>query len=541
MPGSEKNAGFGPEDNKACCPDGTEDCDPDACAKFYKPWYAKRFENIHDIIKYWQLNYNDLKEKTELFTQTFYDTDLPNEVVEAVAANLTILKSPTVLRQYDGKMWAWEGCSDNSGCCAGSCTHVWNYAQTISRLFPSLERSLRETEFTMSQDSLGHQTFRSALPIRPVFHNFYAAADGQLGGIMKIYREWRISGDNNWLKKIYPDVKQSFDYCSHEWDPEGKGILEEPHHNTYDIEFWGPDGMCTSFYLGAAKALIEMGRFLGDDVSGYEILLENGKAYMENNLWNGVYFIQEIKWKGLKAPDPTEVQKGIMLNYNEEAKAILAKEGPKYQYGSGCLSDGILGCWIASMCGLEDFIDEEKMRSHLVSVHKYNLKNDLSDHANPQRPTYGLGKDGGLLLCTWPKGSELTLPFVYSNEVWTGIEYQVAAHLMEMGEVEKGLDIVREVRKRYDGRIRNPFNEYECGHWYARAMSSYGMIQGLTGIFYDAVDQILYVDSQIGEDFKSFLSTETGWGTSGLKNGKPYVDVKYGAIPVKKYILSNTE
>ena len=220
------------------------------------------------------------------------------------------------------------------------------------------------------------------------------------------------------------------------------------------------------------------------------------------------------------------------MNYSPEAYELLKKEGPKYQYGKGCLSDGVLGAWIGSMCGLEDFIDGEKVKNHLESIHKYNLKKDLSEHVNPQRPAYALGNEGGLLLCSWPKGGALTLPFVYSNEVWTGIEYQVASHLMLMGEVEKGLDIVKEVRKRYDGRIRNPFNEYECGHWYARALASYGMLQGLTGIRYDAVDKTLFIDSKIGDNFQSFLSTENGYAMVGLKNSKPFMNVIEGEIEV---------
>jgi uncharacterized protein (DUF608 family) len=136
---------------------------------------------------------------------------------------------------------------------------------------------------------------------------------------------------------------------------------------------------------------------------------------------------------------------------------------------------------MAEVCGIGEILDAEKVKSHLLSVYKYNLKTDLSNHPNPQRPTYALGKEGGLLLCSWPRGGELSLPFVYSNEVWTGIEYQVASHLMIVGCVEEGLEIVREARKRYDGRVRNPFNEYECGHWYARAMSSYALIQGMSG------------------------------------------------------------
>ncbi len=545
VPNSNLRQGLGPVSDEQLKADLAK-CDPstgccsDLSNIYYMPWYAGRFKNIEEVAKYWQLNYDALKGRSELFANTFYNSSLPPEVLEAVAANLTILKSPTVLRQKDGKLWAWEGCHDNSGCCFGSCTHVWNYAQAICHLFPALERSLRETEFTMSQNEDGHQAFRSSLPItNEIGHGFHAASDGQLGGIMKIYRDWRISGNTKWMKSLYPSVKESIDYCIKAWDPKHKGVLEEPHHNTYDIEFWGPDGMCTSFYLGALTAIIEMGKVVGDDVAEYQILLKKGKELLEGDLYNGEYFIQKIKVEGLEATDPVAASKvGINMNYSPEAVALLQKEGPKYQYGNGCLSDGILGAWMGKMAGLTDFVDETKVTSHLNAVYKYNLKTDLSDHINPQRPSYGLGKEGGLLLCSWPHGDALTLPFVYSNEVWTGIEYQVASHLMCEGEVQEGLDIVREVRKRYDGKVRNPFNEYECGHWYARAMSSYGLLQGLTGVRYDAVDQKLYVDSKVG-DFKSFLSTETGFGTVSYNNGKATLDVVYGNIPVKEIIDKN--
>jgi len=205
-------------------------------SRFHSPWYTSRFKDIHELTYYWRLNYSELYKDTKLFSDTFYDMSLPDEVVEAVAANLTILKSPTVQRQMDGRLWCWEGCSDSRGCCSGSCTHVWNYAQAIPHLFPDLERTLRETEFFVSQDERGHQVFRTGLPIRPVKHTFHAASDGQLGGIMKVYREWRISGNDEWLKKMWPKVQQSLEYCITTWDPRGRGVLEEPHHNTYDIE-----------------------------------------------------------------------------------------------------------------------------------------------------------------------------------------------------------------------------------------------------------------------------------------------------------------
>jgi uncharacterized protein (DUF608 family) len=529
-------------DDPENAPEPTGCSSGDSCCedrKHHVPWYAGRFKNILETADYWKSNYFELREKSSLFRDTFFDTTLPPEVIEAVSSNLTILKSPTVKRQCDGKLWCFEGCGDTWGCCHGSCTHVWNYAQAIPHLFPRLERSLRETEFNISQDDRGHQTFRSGLPIRKIQHGFHAAADGQLGGIMKVHRDWKISGDTDWLKSIWPRVKQSLNYCIRTWDPKGKGVLEEPHHNTYDIEFWGPDGMCTSFYLGALNAAVAMGSALEEDVTRYQELLDKGREYLEANLFNGEYFFQEIRWKDLEAKDPIKASRDSWTSdYSEEAIELLEKEGPKYQYGNGCLSDGILGFWLAEVCGQEEIIDPQKIRKNLQSIHKYNLKKDLRNHANPQRPSYALGDEGGLLLCTWPKGGTLSLPFVYSNEVWTGIEYQVASHLMLAGLVEQGLDIVRTCRSRYDGSIRNPFNEYECGHWYARALSSFGLIQGLTGIRFDAVEKTLFIDSKIGNNFRAFLSADGGFGTVGLKDGKPFVEVKFGELKIEKISVS---
>lgn len=509
--------------------------------KAYQPWYAGRFKNINDIATYWKFNYDELRRKTELFTEAFYSSTLPDEVLEAVSANLSILKSPTVLRQTDGRLWAWEGSGDNHGLGAGSCTHVWNYAQAVPHLFPKLERSLRNTEFFESQTKNGFQKFRASLPIREAGTGSHAAADGQLGGIMKVYREWRISADTKWLKVLWPQMKQSMVYCINTWDPKHKGIIEEPHHNTYDIEFWGPDAMSQNFYLGALTAMIKMGGELKEDTSLYSNLLKKGKDFLESELFNGEYFIQKVKWEGLQAGNPIELAKGrwnIEYDYPESIR-LFKKEGPKYQYGNGCISDGMFGLWLAKICGINDpIIEPEKVKSHLRSIYKYNFRRSLIGHANPQRPGYAMGDEGGLLLCTWPQLDKPTLPFVYCNEVWTGIEYQVASHLISEGMVEEGLDIVRTCRKRYDGKVRNPFDEYEYGHWYARAMASYGLLQALTGMRYDAIDKTLFIDSKIENDFQCFISTETGFGVAGIKAGVPFIDIRFGNINVKQCIVS---
>ena len=498
----------------------------------YRPWYTTRFEKVEDAAAFAAGEYSRLRQATRLFTDTFYASTLPDVVLEAVSANLGILKSPTVLRQRDGRLWCWEGCCDSVGSCHGSCTHVWNYAQALCHLFPSLERSLRQTEFFDSQNEEGHQNFRSALPIGETSHDFHAASDGQLGGILKVYRDFLICGDLDWLRHIWPRVKASMDYCIQLWDKKREGVLKEPHHNTYDIEFWGADGMCSSFYISALKAMEEMGKVLGEDCSSYGELAEKGVQYLSSRLYNGEYFCQQVEWKDLEAKLAEEGDSALSSETSAEARALIAQHGPKYQYGKGCLSDGVLGFWMAQVCGLGQVGEQDKIASHLSSVHRYNLKENLLEHSNTQRPGYCVGDEAGLLLCTWPHGEKPLLPFVYSDEVWTGIEYQVASHLMFTGQVEKGLDVVKACRSRYQGDVRNPFDEYECGHWYARAMASYALLEGMTGIRYDAYRRVLEIKPRIQGDFDSFLATATGYGLAGVKDGKPYLKVVSGTIAV---------
>jgi uncharacterized protein (DUF608 family) len=501
---------------------------------YYQPWYGGRFASIEELSKFWGENYMDLRRRTERFSNCFFDTTLPPEAVEAAAANLGILKSPTVLRQADGRFYGWEGCDEDEAQGEGTCTHVWNYAQAVAHLFPSLERSLRETEFTVGQNEEGHQNFRVALPIQPSAHDFFAAADGQLGGIMKVHRDWRVSGDTEWLRRLWPRVRASLDFCVRTWDPGRNGLPVEPQHNTYDIEFWGPGGMISSFYAGALKSAVAMGRALGDDVAPYEELLAKAEARIGTELYNGEYYFQRVEWKNLRAK-VGEDPKSYGAGYSTEAAQILEREGPKYQYGTGCLSDGVLGSWLALVCGVGQVLDPEKVRSHLTAVYRHNFKADLSEHANPQRPTYANGSEGGLLLCSWPRGGMPSLPFVYSNEVWTGIEYQTASHMIMMGMPGEGLEIVRACRARYDGKARNPFDEYEWGHWYARAMASYALLQALGGARYDAVDGVMHLQPALRGDYRCFISTATGYGTVGVTDGKPFVDAVSGKIDVKEF------
>jgi uncharacterized protein (DUF608 family) len=503
-------------------------------ATMYQPWYAQRFSSIDAIVSYWQAEYKSLRVATGAFTRAFYDSTLPPEALEAVAANLTILKSPTVLRQADGRMWGWEGSNDSAGSCYGSSTHVWNYAQAVAHLFPDLERSLRETEFGPNQNAAGRQALRAALPIRPAHEDdgnlYFDAADGQLGGILKIHRDWRIAGDTAWLRRMWPRIRSSLDYCIETWDPRRRGWIEEPHSTTYDAQFWGADSMCTSLYCGALKAAIVMGKSLNEPVDAYAKLFEGSVKKLEEDLFNGEYFFQIVNWEHLRSSFPEDGPWARIFPESPESAALADKEGPKYQYGHGCLADGVLGTWQCLVCGIGDVLDVRKVESHLLAVHRNNFKRDLTDHANLMRSAFACGAESGLLICTWPRAGKPSFPLIYADEVWTGIEYQVASHLIALGKIDEGLEIVRSCRDRYDGRVRNPFDEIEAGHWYARAMSSYALLQAFSGARFDAVDKTLYLKPAIKGDFRCFLSTASGFGAVGVKNGQPFVEVVAGHI-----------
>jgi len=509
-----------------CCDEGTA-CGA-APATGFRPYYAARFAGIDELADHWREHHADYRARSAAFSAALQASDLPEAALDAVAANLAILKSPTVLRQHDGRLWAWEGCNDTSGCCHGSCTHVWNYERALPALFPALARDMRETEFGAKQDARGHQQFRVPLPIQDAPHNQHAAADGQLGAIVRVYDEWRRCGDQDWLRGLWPAVRRALDYAIETWDPDRVGGLVEPHHNTYDIEFWGPDGMCGSFYLAALAAAVAMGSALGEEVDGYRELHARAAGYLAGELSNGEYLIQRVRWRDLRAS--VTAREGD----TPEATALREQEGPKYQYGTGCLADGVLGCWLAEQAGLAHGLDDELLRSHLQAVYRYNFRERLGDHANTQRAGYALGDEAGLLLCTWPHGGEPSLPFVYSHEVWTGIEYHVAGHLILHGRVDEGLRIIDAARSRYDGRRRNPFDEYECGHYYARALSSFGLLQSFSGARYDAVERTLHLAPRVAGDCRFLFCCGAAWGLVGVRDGEPFVEWREGEVPVER-------
>jgi uncharacterized protein (DUF608 family) len=497
-------------------------------------WYATRFPSVAAVAEHARSRREELRRRTLAFATALHNSDLPDELVEAVARPLAILKSPSLLRLANGRLWGWEGCHEQEGCCPGSCTHVYNYAQALAFLFPQLERSLREVEFECAQNEDGHQIFRAPLPFEASCgHGSHAAADGQLGGLIQMYREWRLCGDDAWLRRYWPAMRAGLEYCIRTWDPDRAGRLAEPHHNTYDIEFWGEDGLCSLFYLGALEAMVAMARHLGEEIADWAGLAGKVRQVIREELDEG-WLRQRVHWKDLHAKDPTAMAWDDQRVDSPEAGAVIEREGPRYQYGRGVLSDAGLAAINARIAGLGAIIDEDIERRQIDAVLRYNFKPSLREHACAQRPSYAVGDEGGVLMCSWPDGSRPAMPFPYSDEVWTGTEHQVAAHCCAQGRIADAVAIERAVQGRYDGKRRNPFNEYECGYFYVRALASYGILFGCSGARYDAVENTLYLAPTIAGDFRCFFAVGSAWGQVGVREGEPFLDLVEGELTIER-------
>jgi hypothetical protein len=293
-----------------------------------------------------------------------------------------------------------------------------------------------------------------------------------------------------------------------------------------------------TLYLGALKAATRMAEAVGEREAAdtYSRLFESGRGRLEE-LWNGEFYMQRI-------PAVESIQPSA-ASPNEPWHAPAVVDGQvRYQYGEGCLSDQLLGEWFATVAGLGPLLAPDRVRATLGSIYRHNFKHDFFEHPNAQR-LYALEDEKGLLLCTWPKGGRPALPFPYADEVWTGIEYQVAAHLIYAGHVAEGVALVRAVRDRYDGRRRNPWNEVECGSHYARALSSWSLVLALCGFSFSAPEARLGFAPRINaRDFRCFFTAGSGWGVfrQRLESERAFevrLDLHYGELRLRRLELRN--
>jgi non-lysosomal glucosylceramidase len=473
-------------------------------------YYATRFKDAWEVAEYTATNLESLESRTRTFANAFAASTLPAAVKEAASANLSTLATTTCFRTADGEFHGFEGSDDQRGCCFGNCTHVWNYETATAFLFPSYARSLRQASFGYSMDDQGGMRFRQLLPDgKERFH--IAAADGQMGQIIHAYLDWKLSGDEAWLKTMWPRVKKAveFAWIPGGWDANRDGVLDGVQHNTYDVEFYGPNPLCGIYYLGALRAAEEMGRAAGDDSSAneYRRLFEMGSRWIDGNLFRNEFYIQQIR--GFRSDQILPQLRSGMGSENTEQ--------PEYQVGEGCLIDQLLGQYLADIAGLGPLVSQEHVRTALESIYRYNYKRSLVDHDTVQR-TYALNNEAAVVVCDYGKAPRPHIPFPYYAEAWTGLEHSTAALMFYSGMIPQGVEYVENLRARYDGVKRNPWDEAECGHHYARAMSSWSSVVALSGFHYEGDRaHVMALPRLPHENFHCFWATGTGWGTYTLK------------------------
>jgi hypothetical protein len=195
---------------------------------------------------------------------------------------------------------------------------------------------------------------------------------------------------------------------------------------------------------------------------------------------------------------------------------------------------------LAHTTGLGYVLNKDNVQTTLKSIMKYNYVTNFNEHFNTFR-SFGLGDEKGLIMASYPnEGTLLDFPFPYYTEIMTGFEYSTAAHMIYEGQVENGLQIFKDIRDRYDGYKRNPFNEGEYGHRYARAMAAWAGILAYTGFQYSAVDKTMAFNAKNGT---YFWSNGYQYGSVKIEDGIDYknvtLTVKNGNINLNSFTLNN--
>ncbi|NLD87023.1 MAG: hypothetical protein GX633_02025, partial [Clostridiales bacterium] len=406
----------------------TEDVNSVSADAFWKNYYATLFADSRDSAKYCLENIFRLRRDTFRFRDELFSSTLPEEVIDAASANLSVLRTATCMRLENSEFYGWEGLNQTTGSCEGTCTHVWNYAYAMCFLFPALERSIRETDYKYNIDSDGWMRFRTALPLGRPKSSFRACVDGQMGGVIKTYRDFLICGDIDWLRSIWPEVKLSLEYAWSDanfdgWDADFDGVLEGRQHHTLDMELFGPSSWLEGMYLCALRCGELMADILDETESAekYHELFEKGKRYCDRKLFNGKWYIQNVDLSDKSILEEyTKYGNAVDTYWNEEAEEI------KYQIGEGCAIDQLLGQWHANIIGLGDIFDKEQRKTALRSLYENNFKSDMRNFYNPFR-IYCVNSESGTVICDYPEGvKKPTIPIPYTQETMHGFEYALA-------------------------------------------------------------------------------------------------------------------
>lgn len=484
----------------------------DECIKDSGRYYQNRFTSALDVAQYVQNHFQRLSSQTLLWASTWQDSTLPHWFLERTFMNIDTLATSNCHRFSSGRFWAWEGV----GACGGTCTHVWQYAQAMGRIFPALERDCRErTELNIALKEDGGIIFRAEMETRP-------AIDGQAGSILRCLREHQMSADDSFLKRNWRKIKKATQFIINQ-DRNNDGMEDTPMENTLDAVWDGEIAWIVGLCIAAVKAGQVMAEEM-NDVSFARICadyVKKGSSNMDKYLFNGEYYIHR--------PDP-KMGRTKLGSYNT------------------CHIDQVMGQSWAHQVGLGYIQNPQKVRSALRSLWKYNYTPDVGPYIEAHKGgrVYALPGEGGLIMNTNPKnetnpyGDNETWQLGYFHECMTGFEYQVAAHMIAEGMTDEGLILIRSIYDRYHAVKRNPYNEIECSDHYARAMASYGAFISACGFEYHGPKGYMrFAPKWDTHNFKAPFTAAEGWGSYQQKQSTNKMEclltLQYGQIQLNTF------
>jgi len=454
-------------------------------------WYAKRWSDAsavaQDLIARWPA----LQATTRAWNRCWYDSTLPAWFLDRTFVNTSVLATTTCFRFEDGRYYFMEGV----GCCPGTCTHVWGYAQAVGRVFPEIERYLRRAiDF-----GIAYHGETGAIDYRAEYHRA-VATDGQASCILRAYREHLGSGDDTFLRSIWPQVKGAMGHLISQ-DPDKDGILDGAQYNTLDTAWYGKIAWISSLYVAALRASEAMATVVEDEAFAHECrqMAERGSKRLVQELFNGEYFVN-------KADDA-----------HPEANNTR----------DGCHIDQVYGQSWAMQVGLPRVIPVAETKAALAALMEHNFFDDVWEYRRKMKDIpggrwYATPKEAGMVMCSFPKGGAARAigrgsdawAVGYFNECMSGFEYQVASHMIAEGMLEQGLTLVRAIHERYHASKRNPYNEVECSDHYGRAAASYGAFVAICGLRLNGPRGTMTIEPKTpGRRFRSAFIDEEGWGS----------------------------
>lgn len=429
--------------------------------------YERWFRDAEDVNRFLVHHAAEHRVHTLAFARTLADTTLGDDMAQAWSSQLsTLVKSSWWTRANRFAMW------EGLGCCGLNTTDVaYEGSFSTLALFPELE--MVQMQMGVAFQRTDGRVLHLLQDDLSSVDNEYDRVDMNPQFVLLVCRDYLWTGDRTYLERMWPHVVRAMENTAR-LDTDGDGLPDrETRRNTYDQwDLFGTPSYIASLWLGALRAGIRLANEMGDDAaaSRWREQLRTGADAVDRKLWNGEYY-------------------------------SLWVEGDRRD--ECCMSDQLSGELYAQLVGLGHTLPRERIIQTLRAIMRYNFS-----------------REQGLVNATYPPGAQARFP-AYDNYQaagnWSGIEYMLAAEMMELGLVDDGRAIVCAVQERY-ARAGRIWNHVECGDHYYRAMSSWASLLGATGFKLDVPARTLTIAPPPGiardaTEVRAPWASPTGWGT----------------------------